>query len=133
VLIVALLLGGVSAARAAWGIGLASGSSGQASAASGPSSPTGVTSACTSALGTTVKVSWNPVATATSYTVWKSTTSATSGYTVAAAGVSGSPWTSGSLTTGTYWFEVSAFRGTNWTSANSSATASRTILVAACN
>lgn len=129
----ALLLGGASAARAGWGIGLTAGSSAQASARSAPSAPTGATSACTSALGTTVKVTWNSVATATSYTIWKSTTSATTGYTVAATGVTASPWTSGSLATGTYWFEVSAVTGTNWTGPNSSATASRTILVAACN
>jgi hypothetical protein len=78
-------------------------------------------------------VSWNPVAKATSYTIWKSTSSATSGYAVAATGVTGSAWTSGSLATGTYWFEVSAVTGTNWNSANSSGTAQRTILVAACS
>jgi hypothetical protein len=108
-------------------------SSAEARAKSAPAAPTGAASACTSPLGTTVVVSWSAVATATSYTIWKSTTSATSGYTVAATGVAGSPWTSGSLATGSYWFEVSAVTGTSWTSANSVATAQRTILVAACN
>ena len=64
--------------------------------------------------------------------IWKSTTSATTGFTVAATGVTGSSWTSGSLATGSYWFEVSAVTGANWTSANSSGTAKRTILIAAC-
>ena len=132
-LALALLLGGAGAARAGWEIGLSAASSAQALAASAPAAPTGVASACTSALGTTVVVSWNPVANATSYTIWKSTSSATSGYAVVATGVTGSAWTSGSLATGTYWFEVSAVTGTNWNSANSSGTAQRTILVAACN
>jgi hypothetical protein len=130
VLALALLLGGASSARAAWGIGLTAGSSAEASARSAPSAPTGATSACTSALGTTVKISWNVVAPATTYTIWKSTGGA---YTVAASNVTSSPWTSGSLTTGTYTFEVSAVTGTNWAGPNSSPTASRTILVAACN
>jgi hypothetical protein len=78
-------------------------------------------------------VSWNPVPRATSYTIWESTTSATSGFSVAATGVTGSSWTSAGLATGSYWFEVSAVIGASWTSGNSSATAKRTILVAACN
>jgi hypothetical protein len=132
VLALALLLGGAGAAWANWGVGLTGASSGEAKGRSAPAAPTGAASACTSPLATTVVVSWNPVATATSYTMWKSTTSATSGYTVAATGVSGSPWTSGSLATGTYWFEVSAVAGTSWTSANSGATAQRTIVLATC-
>ena len=78
-------------------------------------------------------MSWNPVTAATSYTIWQSTTSATTGYAVAATGVSGLTWTSGNLTTGTYWFEVSSSIGLKWTSPNSTATAQRTILLAACN
>jgi hypothetical protein len=132
VLVLALLFWGAGAARANWTIGLAGASSAEASAASAPAVPTGVASACTSALGTTVVVSWNPVARATSYTIWRSTTSATSGFTVTTTGVTGSSWTSGSLATGSYWFEVSAVIGTSWTSGNSSATAKRTILITTC-
>ncbi|MFL5959398.1 MAG: hypothetical protein ACJ75G_03900 [Gaiellaceae bacterium] len=78
-------------------------------------------------------VTWNAATNATSYTVWQSTTSATGGYTIAATGITATTWTSGNLATGTYWFEVSSATGSNWTSSNSTATAQRTILVAACN
>jgi len=121
-----------SAAQAGWAVGLAASSAGQSIGGSAPATPTGATSACTSPVGSTVKVTWNPVVHATSYTIWKSTTSATSGYTVAATGVTGTSWTSGSLALGSYWFEVSAAIGNNWTSPNSTATAQRTILVTAC-
>ena len=129
--LVLLLTGGT--ADATWGVALATGSAGQALAGSGPSTPTGVTATCTSPIGSTIKVTWNAVARATSYTVWQSTTSATTGYTLAASGIATTSWTSGSLATGNYWFEASAFTGTNWTSTNSAATAQRTILVAVCN
>ena len=132
VLAAGLFLAAGNALGGSWSIGLAANSAGEGTAGSAPATPTGVTSACTSAIATTVKVTWNAVANATSYTIWKSTTSATSGYSVAASGVTGMSWTSGSLATGSYWFEVSAFTGANWTSANSAATAQRTIIVAGC-
>lgn len=131
-LAVGLAIAAANASGAAWTVDIAASSRGQASSGPAPATPTGATSACTSAISTTVKVSWNAVSTATSYTIWKSATSATSGYSVAATGVTGTSWTSGSLAVGTYWFQVSSAIGTNWTSGNSSATAQRTILVAAC-
>lgn len=127
-----LLFAAATVAKASWAIGLKSGSNAQASAGAAPATPSGVMSACTSPTKSTVKVSWSTVANATSYTIWKSTTSATSGYSVAASGVTGSSWTSGNLSSGSYWFEVSAVIGTSWTSANSSATVKRTITLTTC-
>ena len=132
VITLALLLAATNAAGATWSVPLAANSAGQAAAASGPAVPAGVAATCTSSTSATVDVGWNPVANATSYTIWQSTTSATSGYAIAASNIAGTSWTSGSLATGTYWFEVSAAIGANWTSPTSSATAQRTILVAAC-
>lgn len=126
------LLAATGVASASWPIGLAGSSAAEASAGAAPATPAGVTSACTSPTATTVKVSWSPVANATSYTIRQSTTSATSGYTTVATGITGATWTSASLATGTYWFEVSAAIGDNWLSASSSAAGQRTILVAAC-
>lgn len=130
VLALTLLLVATTAAKASWAIGLISGSTGQATAGAAPATPSGVASACTSANKTTVNVTWTAVAKASSYTIWTSTTSATSGFSVTASGVTGTTWTSGNLSSGSYWFEVSAVIGTNWTSPNSSATAKRTITTA---
>jgi len=131
--VLALALGATGTAYASWGVGLIASSTGEASAGAAPAAPSGVASACTSPLATTVTVTWSPAAKATSYSVWESTTSATSGYAIAAAGIAGPSWTSGNLAAGSYWFEVSSATGTAWTSANSAATAKRTILLAACN
>ena len=132
VLAVGLFLVVANAAGASWGIGLAASSAAEASAGTAPAIPGGVTAACTAPTGTTVTVSWSAVPRATGYTIWKSTTSATSGYSVAAAGVTGTSWASGSLATGSYWFEVSSAIGANWASGQSAASAQRTILLAAC-
>jgi hypothetical protein len=97
-----------------------------------PPAPTGVTATCTSSLATTVDVSWTAVPQASTYTVDESTTSATTGYTAAATGVTGTSWTSPSLTTGDYWFEVNADKG-SVSSPNSAASAQITILVVGCS
>jgi hypothetical protein len=128
-----LYLFGVGGATAAtWPAGLLAGSNGQAAATGAPSAPTGATSACTSPVGSTVNVTWSLAARATSYDIWQSQTSATSGFTLVATGVSATTWTSGSLATGSYWFEVSARTGANWTGPTSTATAKRTITVTLC-
>jgi hypothetical protein len=78
-------------------------------------------------------VSWTAVtppangSPAISYSILESVTSASSGYTVVATGVTGTSWTSGDLASGTYWFEVAASFGTNWLGSKSAATAERMI------
>lgn len=114
-----------SALAVGWTVGLGPGSSGQAQSVSLPTAPQSVTATCGAA--TTVTVSWNAVAGATGYTVYVSTTSASSGYTTAATGVTGTSWTSAALTAGNRWFEVAATVGGNWVGANSNATPRRTI------
>ncbi len=89
-------------------------SSAQAQSNVAPGPPTGVTASCNSLFGTTVTVSWAAVVRAASYTVWESTTSATSGYTAAASGLTGLSSAFGSLANGSHWFEVSAGVGVNW-------------------
>ncbi|HVB91531.1 MAG TPA: hypothetical protein VND70_05465 [Acidimicrobiales bacterium] len=133
VLTVSLVGGGGNAWATTWNAGLAAGSSAEAQAgglpASAPGSPT---SACTG-IGPTVNVTWSAVTLpphgnpALSYSIFESTTSSSSGYSVVATGVIGSTWTSGSLTAGSYWFEIAAAFGTNWLGSNSAATAQRTI------
>jgi hypothetical protein len=120
------------AAASSWSNLLAAGSHGEAQTQGIPAAPSPVSAACTSATAKTIKVTWGAVAHASSYSVYKSTTSATSGFAVTASGVTASPWTSGTLSNATYWFEVSALIGSNWVSPNSSATGSHVITSAAC-
>lgn len=131
-LVAGLLLLGCVSAQAAWVIGSSGTRTGEAKAAAVPSAPTGVAAACTSALATTVKVTWTAVTHAANYKIWQSTTSSTSGFTVVATGVTGTTWTSGTLANGNYWFEVSALVGSNWTSSNSAASGKRTISAGTC-
>ncbi|MGO8871220.1 MAG: hypothetical protein ACLQPH_07420 [Acidimicrobiales bacterium] len=88
--------------------------------------PTGVTGTCTSSTGKSIVVAWTALAHATSYSVYDSTTSSSSGFAVIVSSVSGTSWTSGSLTASTYWFEITAHVG-NWTSTNSRSTSPRVI------
>ncbi|HEX4865574.1 MAG TPA: hypothetical protein VFV02_16010, partial [Acidimicrobiales bacterium] len=112
-LIISLALAGLVALAAGpalastWVAHLAAGSSGESQATTLPAAPTGVAAACQSSTGSRIIVSWTTVPKATTYTVFDSTTSATSGYSVLASGVTTTPWTSGSLSANHYWFEVS--------------------------
>ena len=132
VLVFSLLAGTGVASATAWTDALASGSKAQAQAQVLPSAPGGVSAACTSSSGKTIKVTWSAVAHATSYSVYKSTTSSSSGFSVTASGVSTTSWTSATLSNATYWFQVAADIGTNWQGANSASTASHVISSAGC-
>jgi hypothetical protein len=122
-------LGGSEVAWAApWAVGLATSSAGEDQGGALPAAaPANPVSVCTG-VSPTVKVTWTAVASpahgnpAISYTVFESTTSASSGYSAAATGITGTSWTSGSLAAGEYWFEVAASYGTNWLGSNSAAT-----------
>jgi hypothetical protein len=115
-----------AAAASTWTVGLRNRSHAEATSQQLPSTPSNVSSACVSSSQAVVKVTWSPVAGAT-YTVYQSTTSATSGYSAVASGLSATSWTSGTLSGGTYWYEVAAQMGSNWASSRSAATAARNI------
>ena len=121
-----------TASASNWSNPLASASHGQARSQGLPSPPSPVSAACISPTGKTIKVTWSAATHASSYTVYKSTVSATSGYTVAASGITTTTWTSGTLSNATYWFEVSTSVGTSWVSPNLTATGSHTITTAGC-
>lgn len=132
-LLALVLLFECRSAQATWAIGLGGTRTGEARATAAPPAPAGVAAACVSSSGTTVKVTWTAVTLASTYKIWKSTTSATSGFSVTATGVTGTSWTSATLAAGGYWFEVSALVGANWATANSVASAKRTITVTTCS
>jgi hypothetical protein len=116
-------------AASSWGVSVAAGSSGLGRAGA-LTAPTGVVATC--AGGRTVTVTWDAVPEAASFTIERSITSATSGFTDTATGQTGTSWTSGSLANGsTYWFRVRAVRGL-WT-ATSASSQGRTITGGACS
>lgn len=128
VLVAVVLASVVPAAGSSWSLALAAGSKAEAQARPGPAAPSGVNDVCVSPSGRTVTVSWNAVADASSYTVFKSTTTSTGSYTSTATGVTGNSWTSGPLAAGNYWFKVEAYVGTKWVSAQSAATPTETTI-----
>jgi hypothetical protein len=73
-----------------------------------------------------ITVTWGAIAHATTYSVYQSTTSATTGYALANTTATLS-FTTGILSNGTYWYEVATNMSTHWISVNSSATASHVI------
>lgn len=110
-------------AWASWSV-QAAGTGAEARAGGPPAPPAGVGAVCgTGLLADTITVSWSAVAGAPSYTVYQSTTSATSGYAPAASGIAATSWTSPALGTATYWYEVTSVIGTYWQSTASAATA----------
>jgi hypothetical protein len=115
-----------------WTVSLMTASRGEAHAEAPPSAPAGASAVCYSPTQQKVTVSWSAVAHASSYTIFKSTTSATTGFSTTASGVSTTSWTSATLTVGNYWFEVAAYVGTSWVSANSTATGESTISSSRC-
>jgi hypothetical protein len=127
VLVAVLALSVVPAAGSNWTLSLAAGSKAEAQAQPAPAAPTGVSDVCVSSSGRTVTVSWNAVADASTYTVFKSTTTSGGSYSSTATGVATNSWTSGTLTAGNYWFKVEAYVGTKWVSVQSAATGETTI------
>ena len=128
-IVVATLLALVAPAAGSsnWTLALNTGSKAEAQAQPGPSPPGGVSDACVSSSGRTVTVSWNAVADASSYTIFKSTTSSSSGFSSTKTGDTATSWTSGTLAADNYWFTVEALVGTKWVSVQSAATGETTI------
>jgi hypothetical protein len=119
----------VAQAASNWVVHVGAGSKGESQASVLPAAPTGIAASCAApTTAKTIKVTWNAVTHATTYSVYDSTTSAGGTYSLVASGVSTTSWTSGTLTSGTnYWFEVVGVVGSNWASVKSSASAESTI------
>ena len=131
VLLLVVVAAGMTAPRwalaAGWGLGVA-GSTGAQAQSLPIKVPSTVTSSCPAPqTSKTVRVTWASAAHATFF-VYQSTTSATSGFSLVATGLSGTAWTSGTLGNGSYWYQVAAAYGAiGWTSARSTATGPRVI------
>jgi hypothetical protein len=115
-----------SPAWGTWSVTLQAASQGAAAAGPAPAAPADASASCV-LLESEVTLTWDSVASATSYSIYDSTTSETSGYSLLESDVTTTSWTSGDLATGLYWFEVAAYIGSNWASAMSAPTDLMTI------
>jgi hypothetical protein len=135
VLVAAVALGtvlaGVPAGASSWVVGLAAGANSEAQARTLPAAPASPAAACVSSSQKQILVTWASVSPVTSYTVYVSTTSSSSGFSVTAGGVVGTSWNSGNLGANNYWFQVAAVLGSNWVGTPSAATGETTIQVGA--
>lgn len=122
---------GVPEALAATTWSVALGSSNAESLSGGlPGAPTGINATCSGLLlSPKAVVTWNAVTRATTYDVYESSTSASSGYSIVATGVAPTTWTSANLGTGSFWFEVAAVTGSNWLGPTSSASPQISVLL----
>lgn len=125
---IALSAPGQVASATSWATVLRAGSSGEALAQTLPSAPSGPAASCKTATSSAVIVSWAAATHATTYTVYQSTTSATTGFSVAAHGIATTSWTSSALNTGNYWFKVTVTVGSNWASSQSTSTLEATVV-----
>ncbi|MGO9581428.1 MAG: hypothetical protein ACLP36_01325 [Acidimicrobiales bacterium] len=127
VLVTAMLLSAVPASASSWTVALRAASAGEAQTQAAPAAPTGVSDACVSSSVREVIVTWNAVTDASSYSIFKSTTTSAGSYSSTATGVTGTSWTSGTLAAGNVYFKVEAYVGTKWVSAESAATGETTL------
>lgn len=119
----ALVMTGVARAST-WATTVQASSSGQAQTQSVPGAPSSVALTCLSSSLKQAKLTWNAVSRATSYSIYRSATSSSIGFTLTASGVATTTWTSSSLSSGRYWFRVAAVIGTNWQGSTTTASGS---------
>jgi hypothetical protein len=124
-------LAGPQAALAAtnWLVGRDGTNGGAGRAEPLPAAPGGVNAACVSLLGWSIKVTWNSVPHASSYTIYRSTSSASSGFAVYETVDGGTnSYTDANFSVLTsYWYRVTATVGTNWTGPQSASTPRRSV------
>jgi hypothetical protein len=96
-----------------------------------PAAPGNVNATCVSLVGWSIKVSWNAVPHASSYTVYRSTSSSSSGFSVyGTVGGGTTSYTDANFSVLTsYWYRITATVGTNWTGPQSASTPQRSISV----
>ena len=112
-----------------WIVGNGGTNGGAGRAQSLPSAPTGIDAECLSLVGWTINVTWSSVPHASGYTIYRSTSSASSGFSVYAT-VNGNTTSYSdanfSILT-SYWYRVTVTVGANWVSAQSASSPKRSI------
>ncbi len=115
-----------------WVVGRTGPNGGTGKADTLPAAPGGVDAQCASPVGATIDVTWTAVPHATGYTVYRSTTSSTSGFSsLVSVGGSTLSYSDTSLlaVATSYWYRVTASVGTNWVSPQSASSPKRTITI----
>jgi len=122
------IVGAPHAQAGAWNVVVAANATGLAQSVA-PQPPATVTATCTAPLtDRSITVSWTDASHATSYVVYRSTTSSTDGFTAVATDITSTTWTDTALKKATYWYAVATVTGSSaWISPMSNPTAARQI------
>jgi len=122
------IVGAPHAQAGTWNVVAAASATGLAQSVA-PQPPATVTAICTAPLtDRSITVSWTDASHATSYVVYRSTTSSTDGFTAVATDITSTTFTDSALKKATYWYAVAAITGSStWISPMSSPTAERQI------
>lgn len=125
------IVGAPHAQASSWNVVAAANATGLAQSVA-PQPPATVTATCTAPLtDRSITVSWTDASYATSYIVYRSTTSSTAGFTAVATDITSTTWTDTALKKATYWYAVAAVTGSSaWISPMSSSTPERQITTA---
>jgi hypothetical protein len=112
-----------------WLVGRGGANGGAGKADPLPAAPGSVTAACVSLLGWSIKVTWDAVPHASAYTIYRSTSSSSSGFSVYdTVGGSTTSYTDSNFSVLTsYWYRITATVGANWTGPQSASTPRRSI------
>jgi hypothetical protein len=94
-----------------------------------PAAPASPNAACVSIVGWTIKVTWSAVPHASTYTIYRSTSSSSSGFSVydTVSGGTTSYSDSNFSVLSSYWYRITATVGVNWTGPQSASTPKRSI------
>jgi hypothetical protein len=121
------------ASASTWTVNLAAANHGHGQAQALPAAPA-ATATCSGLVLGSIIITWTAVSPPeTTYTIYKSTTSATTGFSTIATGVSGTTFTVSGLAIASYWFTVQGVAGANWMGSMSAATVKRSITLVLCS
>ena len=120
-----------AASASAWPVSVTT-ATGAAQSQGPPAAPANPAALCLSALSSRIVITWSSVAFGTTYAIYASTTSSSSGYSSLATGIAATTYTTAALPTATYWFKITASTGTKWEGPMSGATSQRTIVAVTC-
>lgn len=123
-------------AATSWLVGRGGTNGGAGRAETLPAAPGAVNATCVSLLGWSISVTWSQVPHASSYTIYRSTSSSSSGFSVYdTVGGGTTNYTDANFSVLTsYWYRITATVGTNWTGPQSASTPKRSIsLILVCS
>ncbi len=133
VLLLAMAANVTGAAATTWMVNVSALNNGHGQSQALPAAPA-ATATCSGLVLGSIIITWTAVSPpGTTYTIYKSTTSATTGFSTIATGVSGATFTVSGLAIASYWFKVQGVAGANWVGSMSAATTKRSITLVLCS